>query len=138
MIGTGTIGEIGFTSEDYLLWVLAFSFSASSATIVSGALAERTFMDTYLCFQMIMTGFVYPISAGWAWSDGWLQRLGYYDAAGSGCVHIIGGTAGFWGTFIMGPRIGFFGRKVSNSNHRSQELDNSTEQDENGRFDTSR
>ena len=72
MIGTGSLGEWGFTNKDYLQWVLAFAFNASCNTIVSGALAERTFMDTYLCFQMIMTGFVYPISAGWAWSDGWL------------------------------------------------------------------
>ena len=64
---------------------------------------------------MIKLGFMYPISAGWAWNDGWLQRLGYYDAAGSGCVHIVGGTAGFWGTLILGPRIGFFGRKVTNA-----------------------
>ena len=61
-----------------------------------------------------MTGFVYPVASGWAWGDGWLSRLGYYDAAGSGCVHIIGGTAGFWGTVILGPRIGFFGRKATN------------------------
>lgn len=60
-----------------------------------------------------MTGFVYPVASGWAWGDGWLARLGYYDAAGSGCVHIVGGTAGFWGTLIMGPRIGFFGRKAT-------------------------
>ncbi len=60
-----------------------------------------------------MTGFVYPVASGWAWGDGWLSRLGFHDAAGSGVVHIVGGTAGFWGTLIMGPRIGFFGRKVT-------------------------
>ena len=61
---------------------------------------------------MIMTGFVYPISAGWVWYGGWLGKLGFHDAAGSGCVHVVGGTAGFWGTIILGPRIGFFGRTV--------------------------
>jgi Amt family ammonium transporter len=50
MIGTGSIGEWGFTHSDYLMWVISYAFSASCATIVSGALAERTFMDTYLCF----------------------------------------------------------------------------------------
>ena len=69
---------------------------------------------------MIMSGFLYPISAGWAWNDGWLQRIGYYDAAGSGCVHIVGGTAGFWGTLILGPRIGFFGRKVTDNSNQAR------------------
>ena len=50
MIGTGSIGELGFTHKDYLMWIISFAFNASCATIVSGALAERTFMDTYLCF----------------------------------------------------------------------------------------
>ena len=71
-IGTGSLGEWGFKKDDFLHWVLSYAFSSSCATIVSGCLAERTFMDTYLCFQVMMTGFVYPISAGWAWSDGWL------------------------------------------------------------------
>lgn len=122
MVGSGTIGEWNFTSYDYLMWIIAYSFSASCATIVSGALAERTFMDTYLCFQMIMTGFVYPISAGWAWNDGWLGRLGYHDAAGSGCVHMVGGAAGFWGTVILGPRIGFFGRAATKRKHSGENV----------------
>lgn len=59
-----------------------------------------------------MTGWVYPIAAGWAWGGGWLSIIGYKDFAGSGIVHMIGGTAGFWGTTILGPRIGFFGREA--------------------------
>lgn len=112
MVGTGNIAEWNFTQRDYIDWVIAYSFAASCATIVSGAMAERTFMDTYLCFQMIMVGIIYPISAGWAWNDGWLGRFGYHDAAGSGCVHVVGGGAGFWGAFFLGPRIGQFGAKV--------------------------
>lgn len=112
VVGPGTLAEWNYVQEDYLLWIVAYSFSASCATIVSGALAERTYMDTYICFQMIMAGIVYPISAGWAWNDGWLARIGYHDAAGSGCVHVVGGAAGFWGTYILGPRVGFFGRTV--------------------------
>ena len=73
-------------------------------------------MDTYFCFQMLMTGLVFPVGAGWAWNGGWLQNLGYLDAAGSGCVHVVGGTAAFWGTLILGPRIGFFGRNAKSDN----------------------
>jgi len=102
-------------------------------------------MDTYLAFQLIMTGFVYPVASGWAWGDGWLGRLGFYDAAGSGCVHIVGGTAGFWGTLILGPRIGFFGRKATNKKSVSlttltgEVSDSETEDDLNtARIDTAR
>ena len=57
---------------------------------------------------MLMAGVVYPIAAGWAWGGGWLSVLGYHDFAGSGIVHLVGGTAAFWGTFFCGPRIGRF------------------------------
>lgn len=75
-------------------------------------------MDTYVIYSMIMTGFIYPISAGWAWGGGWLQTVGYIDFAGSGIVHLIGGAAGFWGTYILGPRIGFFGKSHLEKNSK--------------------
>lgn len=58
-----------------------------------------------------MTGFLNPIAAGWAWGDGWLQRLGFHDFSGSGIVHLLGGIAGLWGTIICGPRIGVYGNQ---------------------------
>lgn len=73
-------------------------------------------MDTYFCFQLLMIGLVFPVGAGWTWNGGWLQNLGYLDAAGAGCVHVVGGTAAFWGTLILGPRIGFFGRNAKSDN----------------------
>eukprot|EP00347_Sterkiella_histriomuscorum_P003159 403365366 len=108
IIGNGRFFGIGLNNSDYTKWIFSFSFCASCTTLVSGSLAERTYMDTYVVYSMIMTGFIYPISAGWAWGGGWLQDLGFQDFAGSGIVHLIGGAAGFWGTKILGPRIGFF------------------------------
>ena len=55
-----------------------------------------------------MTAFIYPVLAGWVWGGGWLAKLGYMDFAGAGVVHLTGGSAGLIGTYILGPRIGFF------------------------------
>lgn len=112
---------MGFTSQDYTLWVFSFAFCASCTTLVSGSLAERTYMDTYVIYSMIMTGFIYPISAGWAWGGGWLSLIGFHDYAGSGIVHLIGGAAGFWGTFILGPRIGLFGRQPLDKQRKARD-----------------
>lgn len=67
------------------------------------------YIDTYLVYSVIMTGFLNPIAAGWAWGGGWLHKLGFHDFSGSGLVHLIGGTAAIWGTYICGPRLGRFG-----------------------------
>lgn len=82
-------------------------------TIVSGSLTERTFLDAYIIYSLLITGFIYPISAGWAWGDGWLYRLGYLDYAGSGVVHLLGGVGGFCGTSILGSRLGFYNKFLS-------------------------
>ena len=105
---------------------MSYSFCATSTTIVSGALAERIYVGSYIVFSMIMTGLIYPIAAGWAWGDGWLARLGYHDFSGSGIVHIIGGIAGLAGTFIIGPRLGMFGKRLVNNNsaNSKEEADN--------------
>lgn len=81
-------------------------------TIVSGSLTERTFLDAYVIYSMIMTGFIYPISTGWAWGDGWLSRLGFHDFAGSGCVHLLGGVGGLCGSAVLGPRLGIFNKTL--------------------------
>lgn len=81
---------------------------ATSSTIVSGAVAERMYLDTFILYSVIMTGFINPIAAGWLWGGGWLSVLGFHDYSGSGLVHLIGGTAAFWATVLLGPRIGRF------------------------------
>jgi Amt family ammonium transporter len=79
---------------------------------VSGCLAERTFVDTYIVFSIIITGFVYPIVAAWSWGGGWLSVLGFHDYAGSANIHMLGGLCGFIGTVFLGPRLGIFGKKI--------------------------
>jgi Amt family ammonium transporter len=90
----------------YTKYIFHFSFAATSATIVSGALAERVDLTAYMIFSCLMTGLIYPIIVSWAWSDGWLDELGYKDFAGSGVVHVTGGTAAFFAAYIVGPRHG--------------------------------
>lgn len=75
---------------------------------MSGSVAERVNVYTYVCFSILMFGFIYPLIAAWTWGRGWLYNFGYEDFAGSGVVHITGGFAGLMGAVICGPRLGRF------------------------------
>ncbi|MGL5259796.1 MAG: ammonium transporter [Lachnospiraceae bacterium] len=81
-------------------------FCATAATIVSGAMAERTKFSSYCIYSIILSALVYPISGHWIWGGGWLSELGFHDFAGSTAVHMVGGVAAFVGAKILGPRIG--------------------------------
>ena len=117
-MGNGKFAGHSFNQEDFITFLYYYSFCAASTTIVSGAVAERMYIDTYLVYSVIMSGVVNPIAAGWAWGGGWLSLIGFHDYAGSGVVHLIGGTAAFWGTLLCGPRIGRFpARKSKPSQH---------------------
>jgi len=83
---------------------------------VSGSLAERTFIDTYIFFSLTMTAFIFPVASAWAWGGGWLQEAGFHDFAGSGVVHMLGGVGGLVGTIILGPRLGMFKEQKPKSN----------------------
>ncbi len=116
----GWIGTSGFMLSDFARdadpWVYAFFmfqvvFAATAATIVSGAIAERTRFSAYLVFSALMTGVVYPVFGSWAWGGlyhggGLLEHLGFIDFAGSTVVHSIGGWAALAGAVVVGPRIG--------------------------------
>jgi len=93
----------------YLSWVFNFAFSATSATIVSGSLAERTYLETYLIYSFFSCSFIYPVVSAWHWGGGWLQELGFIDFAGSGIVHMVGGASGLIGAYLLGPRYDIFG-----------------------------
>ena len=80
---------------------------------MSGSLAERTKLHSYVLFSFFMTAFIYPVVVAWVWGGGWLSEKGFHDFAGCGVVHMVGGVAGLWGAFIVGPRIG----KFSNPNN---------------------
>ncbi len=81
-------------------------FCATAATIVSGAMAERTKFSAYLVYSLIISAVIYPISGHWIWGGGWLSQLGFHDFAGSTAVHMVGGIAAFIGAKMLGPRIG--------------------------------
>ena len=120
MFGTGTalFGWIDpFIMKDYSsilpegvpLWAYAIFqtvFCATSATIVSGAMAERTKFSAYCIYSAAISLFIYPISGHWIWGGGWLAQLGFHDFAGSTAVHMVGGICALIGAAILGPRIG--------------------------------
>jgi Amt family ammonium transporter len=81
-------------------------FAATAATIVSGAMAERTKFTSYLIYSAIISTFIYPISGHWIWGGGWLAQMGMHDFAGSTVVHSVGGWLALTGAFVLGPRIG--------------------------------
>ncbi len=121
---TGWFGTSGFFLSDFSLdgdpWVLAFwmfqvVFAATAATIVSGAMAERTKFSGYLIYSAVISGLLYPIFGSWAWGGlynggGWLENLGFIDFAGSTVVHSVGGWAALAGALVLGPRMGKYGK----------------------------
>lgn len=107
--GVENIAELGDYSNaaDFLFQV---AFAATAATIVSGAVAGRMKFTGYLCYSVILTGLVYPISGMWKWGGGALAEWGFADFAGSVVVHAVGGFAGLAGAIVLGPRIGRFSK----------------------------
>jgi len=117
---TGWFGTTGFFLSDYAAdkdpWTLAFwmfqvVFAATAATIVSGAMAERTKFVSYLIYSVVISGLIYPVFGSWAWGSlykgsGWLEGMGFIDFAGSTVVHSVGGWAALAGAIVIGPRIG--------------------------------
>ena len=90
----------------YAFLIFQTVFCATAATIVSGAMAERTKFSAYCVYSFIISFVIYPISGHWIWGGGWLAGLGFHDFAGSTAVHMLGGVAAFIGAAILGPRIG--------------------------------
>ncbi|MDW8290792.1 MAG: ammonium transporter, partial [Armatimonadota bacterium] len=86
-------------------------FAATAATIVSGAMAERTKFSTYLIYSFVVSAFIYPVVGHWVWGGGWLAKLGMWDFAGSTVVHSTGGWLALVGTIMLGPRIGKYSRE---------------------------
>ena len=117
LLGEDLVGIIGKPGFDIFTAYSDFSFSsfvfnlvfcATAATIVSGAMAERTKFLSYCIYSGVISALVYPIEAHWIWGGGWLAQLGFHDFAGSCAIHMVGGISAIIGAKILGPRIGKF------------------------------
>ena len=112
----GFIGKPGFDiftayeSFDWSNFVFNLVFCATTATIVSGAMAERTRFISYCVYSGVISALIYPIEAHWIWGGGWLAQLGFHDFAGSVAIHMVGGVCALIGAKLVGPRIGKFTR----------------------------
>lgn len=110
----GFIGKPGFdiftaySDFDFSSFVFNLVFCATTATIVSGAMAERTKFLSYCVYSAVISALIYPIEAHWIWGGGWLSQIGFHDFAGSCAIHMVGGIAALVGAAILGPRIGKF------------------------------
>ena len=119
LLGEDVLGFIGkpgfdiFTAYEGFDWsnfVFNLVFCATTATIVSGAMAERTKFLSYCIYSGVISALIYPIEAHWIWGGGWLAQLGFHDFAGSVAIHMVGGVCAFIGAALVGPRIGKFTR----------------------------
>ncbi len=115
----GLIGKPGFdiftkyADFDWSNFVFNLVFCATTATIVSGAMAERTRFISYCVYSAVISAVIYPIEAHWIWGGGWLSEMGFHDFAGSCAIHMVGGIAALIGAAILGPRIGKFEKDKS-------------------------
>ena len=119
MLGTGgdvagLFGKLNFSvfsdyaHFDFSGFVFNLVFCATTATIVSGAMAERTKFSSYCIYSAVISAIIYPIEAHWTWGGGFLAEWGFHDYAGSNCIHMVGGICAFIGAAMLGPRIGKF------------------------------
>ncbi len=99
-----------YGSFDFSAFVFNLVFCATTATIVSGSMAERTKFSSYCIYSAIISAVIYPIEAHWTWGGGFLAQWGFHDYAGSNCIHMVGGICAFIGAWMLGPRIGKFDR----------------------------
>ena len=97
-----------YGSFDYSAFVFNLVFCATTATIVSGSMAERTKFSSYCIYSAVISAIIYPIEAHWTWGGGFLAQWGFHDYAGSNCIHMVGGICAFIGAWMLGPRIGKF------------------------------
>ena len=122
LLGEDVLGFIGkpgfdiFTSYkdfDWSNFVFNLVFCATTATVVSGAMAERTKFISYCVYSAVISALIYPIEAHWIWGGGWLSQIGFHDFAGSCAIHMVGGISALIGAKILGPRIGKFTKDKS-------------------------
>lgn len=117
LLGEDVVGILGkpgldiftdYANFDWSNFVFNLVFCATTATIVSGAMAERTRFLSYCVYSAVISALIYPIEAHWTWGGGWLANLGFHDFAGSACIHMVGGICALVGAAMLGPRVGKF------------------------------
>ncbi|MBR6476851.1 MAG: ammonium transporter [Lachnospiraceae bacterium] len=122
LLGEDVVGILGkpgfdvftdFAHFDWSNFIFNLVFCATTATIVSGAMAERTKFLSYCVYSAIISAFIYPIEAHWTWGGGFLAQMGFHDFAGSNCIHMVGGICALIGAIMVGPRIGKFTKDKS-------------------------
>ena len=122
LLGEDVVGLIGkpgldiftaYENFDYSNFVFNLVFCATTATIVSGAMAERTKFLSYCIYSGVISALIYPIEAHWIWGGGWLSQLGFHDFAGSCAIHMVGGISALIGAKLLGPRLGKFEKDKS-------------------------
>ncbi|MCR5282275.1 MAG: ammonium transporter [Lachnospiraceae bacterium] len=122
LLGEDVMGFIGkpgldiftaYESFDWSNFIFNLVFCATTATIVSGAMAERTKFLSYCVYSGVISALIYPIEAHWIWGGGWLAQMGFHDFAGSCAIHMVGGIAALVGAKMVGPRIGKFEKNAS-------------------------
>lgn len=113
LVGWGESPLTGFAGTNWSSFTFNLVFCATAATIVSGAMAERTKFISYCIYSFVISLIVYPIEAHWVWGGGWLSSLGFHDFAGSAAIHYVGGLTALIGAWMLGPRIGKFDKDGS-------------------------
>ncbi len=111
IFSTGDFAHLGLSIPFPAFWMFQLVFAGTAATIVSGAMAERTRFAAYLLYSAVITGLIYPVVGHWIWGGGWLAQMGFTDFAGSTVVHSVGGWASLAGTVALGPRIGKYSKE---------------------------
>ncbi|MFQ5559774.1 MAG: ammonium transporter [Nitrospinota bacterium] len=107
--GSAVDQTAAYAGGGYTYWtdfLFQAMFAATAATIVSGAVAERIKLNSFMVFSLLYVGFTYPVAGSWKWGGGWLDQMGFYDFAGSTLVHSVGGWGALAGAYLLGPRRG--------------------------------
>ena len=122
LIGTGLDFEFFNTVDDQhaIHYIVLFACAQFTSAITTGALAERTYVDTQIAFKVMLNVLIFPIIASWVWGGGWLSKYGYQDFGGSG-FHIVGGTCGLVGANFLGPRLGLFNESLPIAENKIRE-----------------
>lgn len=122
LIGTGLDFDFfnAVPDDKVTQYIVLFACAQFTSSITTGALAERTYVDTQIAFKVMLNVLIFPIICAWVWGEGWLSKYGYQDFGGSG-FHIVGGSCGLVGASFLGPRLGLFKDSLPEQENRIRE-----------------